>query len=528
MKQTVTFFSEGSGGIDMIKLSAIKNLSIEVMATQISDEDILHIKDTSVRFLEYNNIPTVLSPSGGNSNLELEPSKYKDLKPSSLTNTTLSNGKLNGRIKVFVAANILMPHNAFYLELISNPDPPMIPNNDIVSSLTFCNTNGKFVALACSHIETVSKDSEILSNRSSMTTSCSIDDLSIERSCQHRTNESMVYVTFLSSCENISFHVYDKTTGLGEHLLNFTNISTFSNITANLSAVGNVDAAVLSSFLLYKILGKQIGPYDGISNTTRHTYGVKLALPKSNRMELSLNFIIPSKYDFLYFDEQIIGQHLNSSSANVSTQSSLNFNHSFVDNGCQFCVIKVLQSQQVCDVSLKYAAIEIDFWSNCSVIDKMITVDMSSFEGLAKKVSYIDEQDVTVYRYGNGYGKVNSFINISYFDARRIGIFLDSSRNLSYHETFQEFMTGNNMLLSAAVNASRLSIVENTCIDENIKSTLHELHKNPPRVDVTSLVLGDNQLTSQTIAYVPRQSAFNKSLPPASLRSTGSFEQRLY
>ena len=58
------FFSEGSGGIDMIKLSAIKNLSIEVMATQISDEDILHIKDTSVRFLEYNNIPTVLSPSG--------------------------------------------------------------------------------------------------------------------------------------------------------------------------------------------------------------------------------------------------------------------------------------------------------------------------------------------------------------------------------------------------------------------------------------------------------------------------------
>ena len=78
-------------------------------------------------------------------------------------------------------------------------------------------------------------------------------------------------------------------------------------------------------------------------------------------MELSLNFIVPSKYDFVYFDEQIIGQHLNSSSANVSTQSSLNFNHSFVDNGCQFCVIKVLQSQQVCDVSLKYAAIEIDF-----------------------------------------------------------------------------------------------------------------------------------------------------------------------
>ena len=213
MKQTVTFFSEGSGGIDMIKLSAIKNLSIEVMATQISDEDILHIKDTSVRFLEYNNIPTVLSPSGGNSNLGFEPSKYKDLKPSSLTNTTLSNGKLNGRIKVFVDANILMPHNAFYLELISNPDPPMIPNNDIVSSLTFCNTNGKFVALACSHIETVSKEPEILSNRSSMTTSCSIHDLSIERSCQHRINESMVYVTFLSSCENISFHVYDKTTG---------------------------------------------------------------------------------------------------------------------------------------------------------------------------------------------------------------------------------------------------------------------------------------------------------------------------
>ena len=45
----------------------------------------------------------------------------------------------------------------------------------------------------------------------------------------------------------------------------------------------------------------------------------------------------------------------------MSIKSSLNFNHSFVDNGCQFCVIKVLQSQQVCDVSLKYAAIEIDF-----------------------------------------------------------------------------------------------------------------------------------------------------------------------
>ena len=146
----------------------------------------------------------------------------------------------------------------------------------------------------------------------------------------------------------------------------------------------------------------------------------------------------------------------------------------------------------------------------------MKIVDMSSFEGHAKQVSYIDEQDVTVYRHGNGYGKVNSFLNISYFDARRIGIFLDSSRNLSYHETFQEFMTGNNMLLSAAVNASRLSIVENTCIDEKMKSALHELHKHPPRVDVTSLVLGDDQLTSQTIAYVPRQSAFNKSLPPAS------------
>ena len=156
----------------------------------------------------------------------------------------------------------------------------MIPNKDIVSSLTFCNTNGKFVALACSHMGTISEESEILSNRSSMTPSCTIDDLSIERSCQHRTNESMLYVTFLSSCENISFHVYDRTTGLSEHLPNFTNISTFSNITANLSAVGNVNAAVLSSFLPYKSLGKQIGLYDGISNTTRHTYDVKLALPK--------------------------------------------------------------------------------------------------------------------------------------------------------------------------------------------------------------------------------------------------------
>ena len=51
MKQTV-IFSEGSGGIDMIKLSTIKNLIIEVMASQISDEDILYIKDTSVQFLE--------------------------------------------------------------------------------------------------------------------------------------------------------------------------------------------------------------------------------------------------------------------------------------------------------------------------------------------------------------------------------------------------------------------------------------------------------------------------------------------
>ena len=111
-----------------------------------------------------------------------------------------------------------------------------------------------------------------------MTPSCTIHDLSIERSCQHHANESMLYVTFLSSCENISFHVYDRTTGLVNIYQILQIFSTFSNITANLSTGGNVNAAVLSSF--YKILRKQIGPYDRISNTTRHTYDVKLALQK--------------------------------------------------------------------------------------------------------------------------------------------------------------------------------------------------------------------------------------------------------
>ena len=38
---------------------------------------------------------------------------------------------------------------------------------------------------------------------------------------------------------------------------------------------------------------------------------------------------------------------------------------------------------------------------------------MSSFEGHAKGIMVISEQDVTVYRHGNGYGKVNSFLNIT-------------------------------------------------------------------------------------------------------------------
>ena len=63
---------------------------------------------------------------------------------------------------------------------------------------------------------------------------------------------------------------------------------------------------------------------------------------------------------------------------NYSIDLPLSINETYVDDGCKTCIIDIVSSKEVCEMSLEMTAIEVEYRSNCSIVNQLKIIDVNT------------------------------------------------------------------------------------------------------------------------------------------------------